>query len=57
MFLCLQALLVDNDSTVKNRGEQELELLRSENNKFQLTIDHITKKHELELDAMQTKFE
>lgn len=40
-----------------NHGEQELERLRSENNKFQLTIDHLSKKHELELDALKTRYE
>lgn len=35
---------------------QELERLRSENHKFHLTIDHISKKHELELDAIKTRY-
>lgn len=36
---------------------QDLERLRSENHKLQLTIDHNTKKHELELDAIKTRYE
>lgn len=47
---------MDNSSTI-SQGAQELEHLRSENNKHQLTIDHLIKKHELELDALRTKFE
>lgn len=47
---------MDNSSTISQSG-QELEHLRSENNKHQLTIDHLIKKHELELDALITKFE
>lgn len=48
---------MDNNSSTMNHGEQELERLRSENDKFQLTIDHLSKKHELELDALKTKYE
>lgn len=40
-----------------NHDEQELERLRSENVKFQLTIDHLSRKHELELDALKTRYE
>lgn len=40
-----------------NPDGQELERLRSENHKFQLMNDHLSKKHELELDALKTKYE
>lgn len=49
---------MDNNSSVTNPdGHRELERLQSENHKFQLTIDHLSKKHELELDALKTKYE
>jgi len=48
---------MDNNLSAINPGGQEIENLRSENNKYQLTIDHLTKKHELELDALKTKHE
>jgi len=59
MNVFAQALLVDNGSSALNHGElhEELEHLRSENNKYRLTIDHLIKKHELEIDAEKTKFE
>lgn len=46
---------MDNSSPAIDR--QELERIRSENHNFQLTIDHIAKKHELELDALKTRYE
>lgn len=48
---------MDNNSSITNSDGQEFERLRSENYKSQLTIDHITKKHELELDSLKTKYE
>jgi len=53
----IQALLMDNSYSTMNPDGQELERLRSENHKFQLTNDHLSKKHELELDALKTKYE
>ncbi|CAH1724629.1 unnamed protein product [Aphis gossypii] len=55
--LLIKALLMDNSYSVMNPDGQELERLRSENHKFQLTNDHLSKKHELELDALKTKYE
>lgn len=47
-----------NSSAIMDAGGgQELENLRSESHKLQLTIDHLSKKHELELDALKTKHE
>jgi len=48
---------MDNSYSVMNPDTQELERLRSENHKFQLTNDHLSKTHELELDALKTKYE
>lgn len=48
---------MDNCYCVINSDTQELEHLRSENHKFQLTNDHLSKTHELELDALKTKYE
>lgn len=48
---------MDNNSSVINPDRQDLESLQSENQKFKLTIDHLVKKHELELDALKTKYE
>lgn len=41
----------------KPSDEQELDRLRSENYKLQLTIDHLSKKHELEIELLKTKYE
>lgn len=48
---------MDSSHSVTVPDSQELERLRSENHKLQLTIDHISKKHELELDAIKTRYE
>ncbi|XP_022179687.1 trichohyalin-like isoform X2 [Myzus persicae] len=55
--LLIKAFLMDNSYSVMNPDIQELERLRSENHKFQLTNDHLSKTHELELDALKTKYE
>ncbi|XP_025206065.1 spindle pole body component 110-like isoform X2 [Melanaphis sacchari] len=55
--LLIKAFLMDNSYSVMNPDGQELERLRSENQKFQLTNDHLSKKHELELDVLKTKYE
>ncbi|XP_060863799.1 trichohyalin-like isoform X2 [Metopolophium dirhodum] len=55
--LLIKAFLMDNSYSVMNPDTQELERLRSENHKFQLTNDHLSKTHELELDALKTKYE
>jgi len=48
---------MDNSYSVMNPDTQELERLRSENYKFKLTNDHLSKTYELELDALKTKYE
>lgn len=48
---------MNNNYFVNNHDKQDLERLQSENHKFKLTIDHLNKKHELELDTLKTKYE
>ncbi|XP_050532443.1 uncharacterized protein LOC126900625 isoform X2 [Daktulosphaira vitifoliae] len=54
--LLIKALILDNPG-IHNADEQQLENLKTENKILQLTIDHTSKKNELELDALKTKFE
>lgn len=50
-------LLMNNNYIVNNHDKQEFEHLQSENHKFKLTINHLHKKHELEMDSLKTKYE
>ncbi|XP_050443587.1 fas-binding factor 1-like [Adelges cooleyi] len=54
--LLIKALLMDNSAMISSDSKQ-LECLQSENKSLQLTIDHLTKIKELELDTIKTKYE